>query len=189
MSSQYISYDDPSYLYNYQTINPSSKSAGQTGKQRLNYVKNYLMYNYGLDDIHAAALAGVWFAESRLDPSIKSKRDSGTGIAQWTGPRHQKFNMFYKQVFGRQSPGIRNVGLEQQIDVAIAEYKARKNNWRDFLNRNNLQGAVDSVLRGYENGGEKLASVSDIDRIYTKNGSGSYKKLMSDRLSYAKQAL
>ncbi len=172
-----------------QRINPSNKSSGKTGKQRLTYVKNYLMQNYGLDAIHASALAGVWFAESRLDPSIKSKRDSGTGIAQWTGPRHQKFNEFYRQVFGRQSPGIRNVGLEQQIAVAIAEYKSRKNNWKDFLERTDLQGAVDSVLRGYENGGGTLASVSDIDRIYTRNGSGSYRKLMSDRLAYAQQAL
>ena len=57
------------------------------------------------------------------------------------------------------------------------------------MNRNNLQGAVDSVLRGYENGGGKLATVADIDRIYTRNGSGSYKKLMSDRLAFAQQAL
>ena len=71
----------------------------------------------------------------------------------------------------------------------MAEYQNRVNNWNDFLSRDTLQGATDSVLRGYENGGNRLASIADIDRIYTRNGSGSYKKLLSDRLSYAKQAL
>lgn len=182
MSSRYINYG--------RRINPSiNKNVGKSGKQKLKYVKNYLMQNFGLDATHASALAGVWYAESRLEPSIKSKKDSGTGIAQWTGSRHKEFDKFYRQVFGRQSPGIRNTSLEEQIHVAIAEYKARTNNWNDFLRRTDLQGATDSVLRGYENGGGRLASISDIDRIYTRNGSGSYNKLMSDRLAFAQQAL
>ena len=180
MSSMYINYDD---------IQASKKSASKSGQERLKYVKNYLMQNYGLDAIHASALAGVWYAESRLEPSIKSKIDSGTGIAQWTGSRHKEFDKFYRQVYGKTSPGIRNTSLEEQINVAIAEYKNRKNNWQDFLSRQDLQGATDSVLRGYENGGGRLASIADIDRIYTRNGSGSYTKLMADRLAYAKQAL
>lgn len=175
MSSMYIDYGDI--------------KGSKSGKQRLKYVKNYLMENYGLDAIHASALAGVWYAESRLESSIKSKKDSGTGIAQWTGSRHKEFDKFYRQVYGKSSPGIRNTSLEEQINVAIAEYKARKNNWQDFLNRQDLQGATDSVLRGYENGGRRLASIADINRIYTRNGSGSYNKLMADRLNYAKQAL
>lgn len=183
MSSNYINYNNSTQ------IQASSKSAGKTGTQRLKYVKNYLMQNFGLDSTHASALAGVWYAESGLNPSIKSKRDSGSGIAQWTGSRHKEFDKFYRQVFGKSSPGIRNTSLEEQIHVAIAEYKARRNNWNDFLRRTDLQGATDSVLRGYENGGGRLASVADIDRIYTRNGSGSYKKLMADRLAYAKQAL
>lgn len=182
MSSKYINYGN-------NRIIPSNKNVGKTGIQRLKYVKNYLMQNFGLDDTHASALAGVWYAESNLNPGIKSKRDSGSGIAQWTGSRHQEFNRFYRQVFGKSSPGITNTSLEEQIHVAIAEYKARKNNWNDFLRRTDLQGATDSVLRGYENGGGRLASIADIDRIYTRNGSGSYKKLMSDRLAFAKQAL
>ena len=186
MSSRYITYNGNNQQT---TINPSKKNAGKDGKERMRYVTNYLMQKHGLDRTHAAALTGVWYAESRLIPSIKSKIDSGTGIAQWTGPRHKEFDRFYRQVFGRQSPGIRNVGLDDQIDVAIAEYKARSNNWRDFLNRNNLQGAVDSVLRGYENGGGSLATIASIDRIYTKNGSGSYRKLMADRLAFAQQAM
>lgn len=177
MSSAWMSYDK---------ITPSRQNIGQSAKSKLNYVKNYLMQNHGLDAIHASALAGIWYAESNLNPSIKSKRDSGSGIAQWTGSRHQEFNKFYRQVFGRQSPGITNVGLEQQIDVAIAEYKARSNNWRDFLNRNNLQGAVDSALRGYENGGGGLASIADMNRIYKGNG---YNRQMSVRLGFAQQAL
>lgn len=183
MSSRYINYG------NNIGITPSNKNVGKTGTQRLKYVKNYLMQNFGLDATHASALAGVWYAESNLNPGIKSKKDSGSGIAQWTGSRHKKFDEFYRQVFGKSSPGILNTSLEEQIHVAIAEYKARRNNWNDFLRRTDLQGATDSVLRGYENGGGKLASVSDIDRIYTRNGSGSYRKLMSDRLAYARQAL
>ena len=180
MSSMYINYD---------YVDASNKRAGKSGKQRLQYTKQYLMDNSGLDSTHAAALAGVWFAESRLDPHIKSKRDSGSGIAQWTGSRHQDFARIYRQLFGKTSPGITNTTLEEQIAVAMAEYQNRVNNWNDFLSRDTLQGATDSVLRGYENGGNRLASIADIDRIYTRNGSGSYKKLLSDRLSYAKQAL
>lgn len=184
MSSKYINYNST------QNITPSNKKVGQSAKSRLDYVKNYLMNKHGLDAVHASALAGVWYAESGLNPSIKSKKDSGSGIAQWTGSRHQEFNKFYRQVFGRQSPGILNVGLDQQIDVAIAEYKARTGNWRHFLNRNNLTDAVDSVLRGYENGGTNtLLPIADVDRIYTKVGSGTYKKLMADRLAFAQQAL
>lgn len=180
MSSKYIDYNK-----NY-NISPSKKNVSGDGKSRMSYVKNYLMSNHGLDAIHASALTGVWYAESGLNPSIKSKRDTGQGIAQWTGSRHQSFNRFYKQLFGRQSPGITNVGLDQQIDVAIAEYKSRSSNWRDFLNRNNLQDAVDSVLRGYENGGNGLASITDIDKNYKGNG---YNRQMSVRLGYAQQAL
>jgi hypothetical protein len=39
------------------------------------------MSNYGLDAIHASALVGVWQAESGLNPGVKSKKDSGSGIA------------------------------------------------------------------------------------------------------------
>ena len=180
MSSNYINYNST------QNITPSNEKIGKSAKSKMNYVKNYLMSNHGLDAIHASALTGVWYAESGLNPSIKSKRDTGQGIAQWTGSRHQSFNRFYKQLFGRQSPGILNVGLDQQIDVAIAEYKSRSSNWRDFLNRNNLQDAVDSVLRGYENGGSRLASITDIDKNYKGNG---YNRQMSVRLGYAQQAL
>ena len=156
----------------------------------MDYVKNYLMQKHGLDAVHASALTGVWYAESGLNPAIKSKKDSGSGIAQWTGSRHQSFNKFYRQVFGKQSPGILNVGLDQQIDVAIAEYKSRTGNWRHFLNTKSLTDAVDSVLRGYENGGNNsLLPIADIDRIYTKVGSGTYKSLMSSRVKYAQQTL
>ena len=179
MSSKYLDYSK-------QNVNPRGIKIENSAKERLNYVKNYLMQRHNLDAIHASALAGVWYAESNLNPSSKSKRDNGSGIAQWTGSRHQEFNKFYKQVFGRQSPGILNVGLEQQIDVAIAEYKARRNNWADFINRNNLQGAVDSVLRGYENGYNTLANVGDINENYRGNG---YNRQMSVRLGYAQQAL
>lgn len=154
------------------------------------YVKEYLMSNYGLDAVHASALVGVWQAESGLNPGIKSKKDSGSGIAQWTGSRHKVFDQYYEKLFGKKSPGIVNTSLEEQIAVAIAEYKGRPKNWQDFLNRKDLQGATDSVLRGYENGGTNaLASKAQIDQTYTNVGSGNYNSLMRDRLKYAEQAL
>lgn len=154
------------------------------------YVKEYLMANYGLDAIHASALVGVWRAESGLNPGIKSKKDSGSGIAQWTGSRHKVFEQYYEKLFNKKCPGITKTTLEEQIAVAIAEYQGRPNNWQDFLSRKNLREATDSVLRGYENGGTNaLASIAQIDQIYTNVGSGNYNSLMKDRLNYAELAL
>lgn len=172
-----------------QTVSQSVKQPVKTSNID-KYVKEYLMANYGLDAIHASALVGVWRAESGLNPGIKSKKDSGSGIAQWTGVRHQTFKEYYEKLFGRKCPGITNTTLEEQIAVAMAEYQGRPGNWKDFLSRKDLQGATDSVLRGYENGGtNKLASIAKINEIYTNNGSGTYKKLMRDRLNYAERAL
>lgn len=167
-------------------------------KDRQSYVVNYLMKTHGLDKTHSAALTGVWFAESKLNPGVHSKIDSGSGIAQWTGNRIKTFDNFYKELFGLDSPGVTKTSLEDQIDVAIAEYKARPNNWNHFLRSRGINAATDSVLRGFENGSiNDLATVDSINKIYTKvwdkkgiKYSGTpYEQMYKDRLKYAKQSL
>lgn len=154
---------------------------------RRSYVKNWLMKNQGLTNEQASALTGVWWAESRLDPSIheigkENNPNAGKGIAQWTGRSRQKHaEDIYKQIYGKSKP-IKQMSLDEQLNVAVAEFKER-GTWQQFINSKDIKTATDVVWRGYENGGNSLASHDLMKKTYGK----AYNKQWSDRFRFAQE--
>lgn len=154
---------------------------------RRSYVKNWLMKNQGLTNEQASALTGVWWAESRLDPSIheigkESNPNAGKGIAQWTGKSRQKHaEDIYKQIYGK-SKSIKQMSLDEQLNVAVTEFKER-GTWQQFVNSKDIKTATDIVWRGYENGGNSLASHDLMKKTYGK----AYNKQWADRFRFAQE--
>ena len=156
---------------------------------RRQYVKNWLIQNEGLSNEQASALTGVWYAESRLDPSIheigkESNPYAGKGIAQWTGKqRQQHAEDIYKRINGKSKP-IKQMSLDEQLKVAITEFKERTGNWNAFTNAKDLNTATDIVWRGYENGGNnKLATMNQMKQVYRSNAD----KQWRERIRFAQQ--
>lgn len=153
------------------------------------YVKSVLMQQYDLSNEQASALTGVWYAESNLKPHIheigkESNPYAGQGIAQWTGrQRQQHARDIYKRIYGKDKQ-IKQMTLDEQINVAVAEFKERTGNWQRFLNAKNLNEAVDIVWRGYENGGtNQLASMAQMRNVYRGNAD----KQLRDRLRFSRE--
>ena len=176
------------------TVNESSKETTTSDTvsnipsgDRRSYVKNWLMKNQGLTNEQASALTGVWWAESRLDPSIheigkENNPNAGKGIAQWTGRSRQKHaEDIYKQIYGKSKP-IKQMSLDEQLNVAVAEFKER-GTWQQFINSKDIKTATDIVWRGYENGGNSLASHDLMKKTYGK----AYNKQWSDRFRFAQE--
>lgn len=165
---------------------PSSSNISNTGDRR-SYVKNWLMKNQGLTNEQASALTGVWWAESRLNPSIheigkENNPYAGKGIAQWTGKARQKHaEDIYKQIYGK-SKSIKQMSLDEQLNVAVTEFKER-GTWQQFLNSKDIKTATDVVWRGYENGGNNLASHDLMKKTY----GSAYNKQWSDRFRFASE--
>lgn len=157
-----------------------------TGDRR-SYVKSWLMKNQGLSNEQASALTGVWWAESHLNPGIheigkENNPYAGKGIAQWTGRQRQKHaEDIYKQIYGKSKP-IKEMSLDEQLNVAIAEFKER-GTWKQFLNAKDIKTATDVVWRGYENGYNTLASHELMKKTYGKN----YNKQWADRFRFAQE--
>lgn len=139
------------------------------------YVKNWLIQNEGLTNEQASALTGVFYAESNLKPGIheigkENNEYAGKGIAQWTGKSRQKHvEDIYKQTYGK-SKSIKNMSLDEQLTIAVKEFKERIGNWNKFLQAKDLKTATDIVWRGYENGGNNmLASMQQMQNTYKGN--------------------
>lgn len=164
----------------------SSQQNIPTGDRR-SYVKNWLMKNQGLSNEQASALTGVWWAESHLNPGIheigkENNPYAGKGIAQWTGRQRQKHaEDIYRQIYGKSKP-IKEMSLDEQLNVAIAEFKER-GTWQQFLNAKDIKTATDVVWRGYENGYNTLASHESMKKTYGKN----YNKQWADRFRFAQE--
>ena len=153
------------------------------------YIKSVLMQQYDLSNEQASALTGVWYAESNLKPHIheigkESNHYAGQGIVQWTGKqRQQHARDIYKRIYGKDKQ-IKQMTLDEQINVAVAEFKERTGNWQRFLNAKNLNEAVDIVWRGYENGGtNQLASMAQMRNVYRGNAD----KQLRDRLRFSRE--
>lgn len=185
--------DDPmkSYIENLQKniYKPAVETPVETPGDKRQYAKQWLIQNEKLTNEQASALVGVLYAESKLDPSIheygkESNPYAGQGIAQWTGrARQQHVKDLYKQIYGK-SKEIKQMTLDEQLRVMIAEFKERTGNWERFKKSTNLDKATDIVWRGYENGGNyALASHQQMEQIYKRNKSKQWK----DRLRFAKE--
>lgn len=176
---------EPSDLYNYD----SSPKTTTSQKNTRAYVKSTLIQKFNLSNEQASALTGVWYAESNLKPHIheigkESNPYAGQGIAQWTGKqRQQHARDIYKRIYGKDKQ-IKQMTLDEQINVAVAEFKERTGNWQRFLNAKNLNEAVDIVWRGYENGGtNQLASMAQMRNVYR----GNTDKQLRDRLRFSRE--
>ena len=174
-------------LSNQNNLEETNTNSRSQKKDVRKYVKNWLMQNQGLTNEQASALTGVWWAESRLDPSIheigkENNPNAGKGIAQWTGKFRQKHaEDIYKQIYGKSKP-IKQMSLDEQLNVAIAEFKER-GTWQQFINAKDIKTATDIVWRGYENGGNSLASHELMKKTYGK----AYNKQWSDRFRFAQE--
>lgn len=177
----------------YQTtqFNNTQQNTKVSASDRRKYVKSWLIKNEGLSNEQASALTGVWFAESRLDPSIheigkENNPYAGKGIAQWTGKARQKhIEDIYKRIYGKSKP-IKQMSLDEQLKVAVEEFKERTGNWNNFKSSKDIKTATDIVWRGYENGGNnKLATMQQMNSAY--RSPSIVQKQWQDRFRFANE--
>ncbi len=147
----------------------------------------------GMSRTGASAIIGTLQAESNLDPTIhaKMKGDSGEGIAQWTGSRKKNFWKTLESIepgAQRRYGSIDRVPLERQLDVVLAE---RPDVTNAIHRAKDISTATDIMLRGYENGGGTIGTMTSkgqMDRIYGKWNNG-YNNQMKRRLGNASNLL
>ena len=155
---------------------------------------NKLIKEGKLSPIASAALTGVWWAESGLNPHItdramkgKSKDVIGQGIAQWTWSRVKDFGNWHREKYGQFAYPM-DTDLNKQVEFALYDMGKRTKLMQVLRSSNNVQEVVDAVLRGYENGGfTDFASRQAIDRLYARGGG--YEGLMRGRMKYTGDAL
>lgn len=170
----YFKNPDNTTTTTFNTSNEENNKVTNKGNNK-KYVKDWLMTKQGLTNEQASALTAVWYAESRLDPSIheigkENNPYAGKGIAQWTGKSRQTHvEDLYRKIYGKSKP-IKQMTLEEQLNIAVAEFKERNGNWNKFLQAKDLKTATDIVWRGYENGGNNmLASMQQMQNTYKGN--------------------
>lgn len=161
--------------------------------QRALFIMQKLMKEGGLSPIAAAALTGVWWAESGLNPHITDramqghpKHEIGQGIAQWTWERPKMFSRWHQQKYGTPAFPM-DTDLNKQVEYALYEMRPRTQLMSVLRSTQNLTEAVDAVLRGYENGGTRFTSIEKINQLYRKGGG--YEGLMRGRMRHTYDAL
>lgn len=169
---------------------------GLTIDQRALFIMNKLIKDGGLSPVAAAALTGVWWAESGLDPHIvdqimlkqgKGKHEIGQGIAQWTWGRVKEFRDWHKSRYGSDAYPM-DTNLNTQVDYALYDMSKRSKLMQVLRTSQNVQEVVDAVLRGYENGGfSSFADIPTINRLYARGGG--YEGLMRGRMKHTGDAL
>lgn len=184
----------------------SSKQARENARILI----SILIKEFGLADFQAAAFAGVFEAESGLNPAsfnvlektgrgnpgqsqktaqlLAATAGYGAGIAQWTfKERKQKAVQSLNSATGKNYnwQQIEAIPFDDQVRMVMFELSP------NFINQikttRSIEAAVDLILRGYENGGSgngKLASVAQMNSY-----AGGYSGLMQKRVGYAKTML
>lgn len=167
----------------------------------------YLQKQLGLTKEQAAALVGIWQAESGLNLNAENKYEKagksryvkkeefGIGIGQWTGNRHNNYVNYINNNGGKNN-------LKTQLDFAIDEIQ---NKYSDYLN--NLKSSqtlkdataytyaqyVAANERNIKDLGDLYARVRKIEQryanahkqMYGKAGSGNFDR----RLKHAEDSL
>lgn len=111
-----------------------------TNAEKRSVTSKYLQKKLGLTKDQAAALVGIWQAESgfnlnaenqaeKAGKSTVKKDEYGIGIGQWTGSRHVDYQNYINSHGGKNN-------LKTQLDFAIDEIS---NKYSDYLN--NLKSA------------------------------------------------
>lgn len=140
-----------------------------TNKEKRQVAIKYLQQRLSLSKEQAAALVGIWQAESGFNLNAENKAEKagknsavksnqyGIGIGQWTHSRHDDYVNYTK---GDNS-------LRSQLDFAANEIET---NYQDFLNNlrsaKNIKDAVAYAYIQYVGGNEK--NIKDITDLYAR---------------------
>jgi len=100
-------------------VTPTTLTSGQTtdnAKTIFNYLRDKMINNWKVSkdkaNLFAASFVGVWYFESKLNPTITNSIGA-TGLAQWLGGR--KRNLY------KNCPGSKAGDLKCQLDFAWSE--------------------------------------------------------------------
>jgi len=164
------------------------RNADTSTKASYKQIIDYFMNRLSLTKEQAAAIAGVFYAESGLKPDAVNKAEeklygrqvAGGGIAQLTGGRNQSFRQWEKENKGR-DVGPAEAGLDDQLEFIAYEMENRPVFLNMLRNTTDIEHATDIVFRGYENGSEnQLATREQMIDTYTK----AWKKTYGDSRKY-----
>jgi hypothetical protein len=150
---------------------PKSFSNSST-KEKQKFTSNYLQENLDLTPEQAAALVGIWQAESGFNLNAENKEEKagknssvkssqyGIGIGQWTGSRHEDFVRYINNHGG-------SYDLQSQLDFAIEEIKTK---YPEFLanlrSANNVKDATAYAYVQYVGANER--NIKDITDLYAR---------------------
>lgn len=182
-------------MADYDNKNKEESVDGLTIDQRALFIMNKLIKDGGLSPLASAAITGMFWAESGLDPHIvdktsldqeKEKSEVGQGISQWAHGRVEEFRKWYKEEHGQDKCPI-DSDLGSQIEFTLYEIGKRGKLMEILNSSNDIREVVDAILRGYEVGGvSSFSSIKEIDRLYPIGG---YESLMKVRINCAERSL
>ena len=193
---------------NMESISITNAQAKANGEKLI----QVLMSEFGLQKFQAAAFAGVFMAESGLNPAAYNKEEKsgrgvpgqskataqklaatcgyGAGLAQWTfQERKSKAVAALNKSRGTSYNWrvLEAIPLEDQVRMVGLELKA------PFMQKvkasRSVEEAVDLVLRGYENGGGGSGALCSTAAIDKYTWCGGYKGAMKTRVGFAKSFL
>ena len=143
-----------------------------SARDKSRVASKYLQKKLGLSKEQAAALIGVWQAESAFDLNAENKLEKagkskyvkaneyGIGIGQWTGPRHHSYVSYINNNGGKNN-------LKTQLDFAIQEIQ---NNYSDYLKNlrtaSNVKDATAYTYAQYVAAGER--NIKNLDDLYQR---------------------
>lgn len=143
-----------------------------SARDKSRVASKYLQKKLGLSKEQAAALIGVWQAESAFDLNAENKLEKagkskyvkaneyGIGIGQWTGPRHHSYVSYINNNGGKNN-------LKTQLDFAIQEIQ---NNYSDYLKNlrtaSNVRDATAYTYAQYVAAGER--NIKNLDDLYQR---------------------
>lgn len=161
------------FTWSEKDLNVLNTDGSNQDKQRV--ASKYLQENLGLTKEQAAALVGIWQAESNfnlraVNQAEKAGKNSavkasqyGIGIGQWTHSRHDDFVNYINAHGG-------NYSLKNQLDFAIDEIKTK---YPEFLsnlkNASNVREATGYAYVQYVGANERnIKDINDLEARITK---------------------
>lgn len=161
-----------------------------TAQEKADVTNKYLQKRLGLTNEQAAALVGVWKAESGFNLNAENAEEKagkskyvkpteyGIGIGQWTKSRHNDYVNYIRNNGGKNN-------LQTQLDFAIDEIQ---NKYSDYLNNlrtaENVQDATAYTYTQYVGGAEK--NIRDLDDLYARVRNMEQKYINAHRQIYGK---
>lgn len=166
--------------------NNVSKIDSLSLNERRSAILGWLMSEAGLNlsKDQALGVLAVMEAESNLNPQARNTMASGNypdnGLCQWQGKyRNDMFRDWYKSTHPEDTENAKkSILLPNMFDASVQleflKYDLTKNRPRSYqsiLDSESSVESLDAFLRGYENGGNGLASPDSINKTYNKQSS------------------